>query len=474
MQFNSNLIQSFLGQSKGAKATPVDSSNMLGTPEQGGVTEFSKEFLSLLGETQALAESGISPEEFIETLNSEDLGLTGGEKKALTNSFIGALEGEVSEEHSKLDQSKLAVDSNSSKELHKTGQEVEKTELSKIINNKSVAKNPIDSIVSKTNLETDVVSNGSKKIFSESSKIETAEVIDPKISNGKILNIKDHSTKKLSSQPSFQSSEDFIAQAKVATNKNEEIVESNERKSFFPKAKSKVLAFNKEQNTINNNIFAGKNPFLSGNETKATKLKPEAEVATLENIGSANQAESLAPLLNQTQSNNSGNQSSFGNNTNVKVLDFSNINTANSEQLIDKISNYITTSRLEKQENVELIVKHNSLGQIKVAASKGQLPDQVNLEIIASSDKGHQFFKSNEVEMIKSLSNSGVKLNDVKISMSGDFNLQSSDKGDGQFNQGQGSQNSKYGGQQASSNQDQSRRDRREQMWNTYRERLGA
>ena len=76
--------------------------------------------------------------------------------------------------------------------------------------------------------------------------------------------------------------------------------------------------------------------------------------------------------------------------------------------------------------------------------------------------------------MIKSLSNSGVKLNDVKISMGSDFNLQSSDKGERQFNQGHGSQNSRHDGQQASSNSEQGRRDRREQMWNMYRERLGA
>ncbi|WP_372651226.1 hypothetical protein [Halobacteriovorax sp.] len=481
MQFNSNLIQSFLGQSKGAKTASADTSNLLGAPEQGGATEFSNEFLSLLGETKALAESGISPEEFIETLNSEDLGLTGGEKKALTNSFIGALEGETNQTP---EGSTVISENNIQKEVFSSKQEVDNSDISKIINSKSVENNSIESLIKKTNLNTESISKNSKisqlenikpeNIKVENTEVEKSELIDPKITNGKLLNLKEHSSKKMVAPGSFQSSEDFVAQAKVAASKNEEVIENNERKSFFPKSNNKVLAFNKEQNTINNNIFAGKNPFLSGNETKVSKLKPDTEVSTLDTGNIAVQEESLAPLLSQTQQNSSGNQSSLGNNSTVKVLDFSNINTANSEQLIDKISNYITTSRLEKQEHVELIVKHNSLGNLKVTATKGQLPDQINLEIVASSDKGHQFFKSNEVEMIKSLSNSGVKLNDVKISMGSDFNMQSSDKGDSQFNQGQGSQNSKYGGQQASSNQDQSRRDRREQMWNTYRERLGA
>ncbi len=463
MQFNSNLIQSILGQTQGAKATTADASNALVTPNQGGVTEVSNEFLSLLNETKALANSGVTPEEFIETLDTQDLGLSGGEKKALAKSFIEAFDGELAKEVTLPEG--MAKEASSEDILTKLGGQ-EKSDLSKIIGNDKFLK------------KTEGVTQLNSKVFPEkigqnSSETEIVETkIDPKITNGKLISLKEHSSNKVA-VGNFQASEDFVANSKVMNADSKEMAELNEKKSFFPNSKSKVLAFNKEQNTINNNIFSGKNPFISGNEVKVSKLQGET-TSSVEGLNSNSQMEALSPVLMQTNQSQNGSQTSFGNQTNVKVLDFSNINTANSEQLIDKISNYITTSRLEKQEHVELIVKHDSLGHIKVTASKGQLPDQINLEIVANSDKGHQFFKSNEVEMIKSLSNSGVKLSDVKISMGSDFNLHSSEKGERQFNQGHGSQHSRHDGQQASSNHDQGRRDRREQMWNMYRERLGA
>ncbi|PIK13851.1 hypothetical protein [Halobacteriovorax sp. JY17] len=463
MQFNSNLIQSILGQTQGAKATTADASNALVTPNQGGVTEVSNEFLSLLNETKALANSGVTPEEFIETLDTQDLGLSGGEKKALAKSFIEAFDGELAKEVTSPEE--MVKETSSEGILTKLGGQ-EKSDLSKIIGN--------DKFLKKTEGVTQLNSkNFPEQIGQNTSETEIVETkIDPKITNGKLISLKEHSSNKVA-VGNFQASEDFVANAKVMNADSKEMAELNQKKSFFPNSKNKVLAFNKEQNTINNNIFSGKNPFISGNEVKVSKLQGET-TSSLEGLNSNSPMEALSPVLMQTNQSQTGNQTSFGNQANVKVLDFSNINTANSEQLIDKISNYITTSRLEKQEHVELIVKHDSLGHIKVTASKGQLPDQINLEIVANSDKGHQFFKSNEVEMIKSLSNSGVKLSDVKISMGSDFNLQSSEKGERQFNQGQGSQHSRHDGQQASSNHDQGRRDRREQMWNMYRERLGA
>lgn len=463
MQFNPALLQSVIGQTQGAKATAVDGSNVLDSTSKAGVAEFSNEFLSLLTETKALAESGVSPEEFIETLNTEELGLSSVEKKALAKSFIGALEGES--------EGQLPASSIDPDVANKTSLE---SDLNKVLKSDS---SELKNILNKnqkvlTETQPKVELNNSMKAVSKEGQLDFSKqpeaVVDPKITNGKLISIKEHSAQK-NIQNKFQSSEDFIAQAKVAN--SAEVLENEERKSFFPKSNNKVLAFNNEQNSINKNIFAGKNPFTPENEIVNTKTSTDAK--SLEGLlQSAPEAEVLAPMMSQNQSSGNQSQNSFGNSSNVKVLDFSNINTANTEQLISKISNYITTSRLENQDHVELIVKHNSLGNIKVTATKGQLPDQVNIDIIANSDKGHQFFKSNEVEMIKTLSNSGVKLNDVKISMNSDFNFQSSDKGDSQFNQGQASQHSRQNSQGSSA--EQGRRDRREQMWDMYRERLGA
>lgn len=469
MQFNSNLLQSVLGQTKGAKATSGESSNTLVSPVQGGVSEASSEFLSLLNETKAIAESGVTSEEFIETLNTEELGLTGTEKKALAKSFIEAVDAKSQTQVSTeiLPEASVAVGSGSTEELLSKIQGGSKSNVVKLPTGHELPKG-IQGTVSLTD------KLPAEEVSKSVSNVEILEEkINPKITNGKLISLKEHSAKTVS-PGSFQSSEDFVAQAKVIADDTKEIAEASEKRSFFPNSKSKVLAFNKEQNTINNNIFSGKNPFITESKPTHTQVKNDSTLTSIEGLNTNSQMEVVAPVLTQSSQWGNGNQTAFGNQSNVKVLDFSNINTANTEQLIDKISNYITTSRLEKQEHVELVVKHNSLGQIKVTASKGQLPDQINLDIVANSDKGHQFFKSNEVEMIKSLSNSGVKLNDVKISMGSEFNLQSSDKGERQFNQGHGSQNSRQDGQQASSNSEQGRRDRREQMWSMYRERLGA
>ncbi|WP_417335418.1 hypothetical protein [Halobacteriovorax marinus] len=472
MLTNSNLIQTFLGQGQEVAKT-AESSNMLVPSTEGGVTEFSKEFLSLLNETKAMAQSGVSPQEFIETLGTEDLGLSSEEKKTLAKSFMNALEGsdlvksEVSTSSAEIVKAPTGETLKNSPELAKIlGHEEIKTPV-----NKTVINNTLNNTLKNISSEGEVTGLENKVIGQKTSE-ETLEVVNPKITNGKLISLKEHATKK-PVQSNFQSSQDFIDASKVVENKESEAQQIGERKSFFPNSKNKVLAFNKEQNLINNNVFAGKNPFTTSTEVATSKAKLSSE-ASLEGILSTNQsAEVIAPMMAHTQGQSSEGQNLFGNNNAVKVLDFSNINSTNSAQLIDKISNYITTSRLENQDHVELLVKHDSLGHIKVTATKGQLPDQINLDIVANSDKGHHFFKSNEVEMIKSLSNSGVKLNDVKISMGGDFNLQSSDKGDSQFNQGHSSQHSRHNGQ-ASSGHEQNRRDRREQMWDMYRERLGA
>jgi len=172
MQFNSNLLQSVLGHTKGAKATSGEGSNALVSPEQGGVSEVSNEFLSLLNETKAIAESGVTSEEFIETLNTEELGLTGGEKKALAKSFIEAVDAKAQTETISGPKTEIIknVEPGSTEELLSklqgntkanvtkltTGHELQKdtpgvANLSSKVSTEEVSKT-VNNIVSKTNL----------------------------------------------------------------------------------------------------------------------------------------------------------------------------------------------------------------------------------------------------------------------------------------------------------------------------------
>ncbi|OUR96200.1 hypothetical protein A9Q84_07530 [Halobacteriovorax marinus] len=474
MQINSDLINSLLGTQAQGELSSGASSNVVA--EEGS----SSEFLSLLNETKDLAKSGVSPSEFIEGLSDEELGLSGKEKKALAKSFMDHLsEDSVKSEAPTL----LAIDSKATsvQDLLNKQMPVQETPVQISDVGSQVESLPKDLkgqevIAPKLTKEDFSTVNGTKAASGE-------EVVDPKISNGKLLSIKQTTKNNNNIQKmNFQSSEDFVNQSKLVSKDQGAVVANQSRNSFFPNAKNnKVLAFKNEQKAISKSVFSGKNPFLENKESsvKATNITSNEgalfeAVESVQNSETGNQSSEFSNFQNEVVAPKVSNVSSLTTGaTSTKVLDFSNIQASNTEQLIDKITGYIATSRLENQESIDLLVKHDTLGNFKVTASKGQLPDQVNLEIVAGNEQGKAFFKSNEVEMIKSLSNSGVKLGDVKVVLSSDSNMQSSEKGDNNFNQNNNNFGSQRNGQSASG-RDESGRERRQELWDMYRERLGA
>lgn len=486
MQVNSDLINSLLGLNTGGELSSGVKSNELGAEVA------SSEFLSLLNETKGLAESGVSPTEFIEGLGDEELGLSGKEKKALAKSFMDHLPQELKAEllpealgekntNSKISKliQKNPLENQEVKQLQTQGN-LELSEMpSELVQKKDVLPGELKSL--EQSLKTPTLTSeeislakGEKPVLSKS------EFVDPKISNGKLLSLKNTSNAENGQKINLQSSEDFVNQNKIISKdqSGNAVVKNQTRNSFFPNAKSnKVLAFKKEQQTINKSVFAGKNPFVTKEESplKASNITSNegALFEAVESTQGEKQATNMNNFANEIVAPKVNNLSTLATTAaSTKVLDLSNIQATNPAQLIDEISGYIATSRLENQESIDLLVKHNTLGNFKIIASKGQLPDQVNLEIAAGSEQGKAFFKNNEVEMIKSLSNSGVKLGDVKVALSGDANMQSSEKGDDNLNQNNNF-SSKHG-KQFASGRDQSGRERREELWNMYKERLGA
>lgn len=435
MQFNTDLLQTLTLNTKGSNPS-VDGANSLeGNP--------SGEFLSLLTEAKELAKSGaVTPNEFMASLTDESLGLAPNEKKALAKSFMDFMpkaEGELAEVSTEVETPKL-----------------EKTSLQSLLGTSVAAKN-----VKVTNPKVAQVDIANADV--------NPEEIDPKIANGKLLSLKAHKAVKLP----VQSAQDFVNQnqalGKTVTTEQAAVI----GRSFFPKSKSQIGAFSKEQNTINKSVFAGKNPFTQAESNPLQTNNITTDESTLfQAIEGTDNNSALQTMMN-SNSAKTGAVTTLAANVSTNVMDLSSMNIQNTEQIIDKITDYINTSRLENQDSIELLVKHDSIGQFKVVATKGELPDQVNLEIAASNEKGKAFFKENEVEMIKSLSKSGVKLGDVKVALTADSSFQSSDKNDGSTNQNNNGFNSK-GNQQFASGRQESGRERREELWNMYRERLGA
>ncbi len=164
------------------------------------------------------------------------------------------------------------------------------------------------------------------------------------------------------------------------------------------------------------------------------------------------------------------------NNTSItpktKVLDISQISSSNKTQIIEKISQYLDQQQLETAGNVDVIVKHDDLGMFKIQASRGKGAEAVNLEIVTTSDEGRAFFQQNEGQLIKSITDSGVKLNDVRLSNSSEFNLSQGDKNNQQDQSlsdkgGQGHKEQGFGQQKHSHQGD---RERRRELWQSFKE----
>lgn len=159
-------------------------------------------------------------------------------------------------------------------------------------------------------------------------------------------------------------------------------------------------------------------------------------------------------------------------NNDTQVIDLSNIKAENKIQLMNKIGSYIEQSYVSGRDTVELIVSHDELGQFKIMANKVGRGNQVNLEINTLTDKGQQFFTDNEPLLIRNLTDSGIKLSEVKIISNSDIILTSEGRpsGNDSFSQSQG--RGEQGSYQNSFRQfdDQTGQERRRQLWKNAQE----
>lgn len=158
-----------------------------------------------------------------------------------------------------------------------------------------------------------------------------------------------------------------------------------------------------------------------------------------------------------------------------QTLDLSQMGNAKPSEVITRIVNYLDQQQLTAKGELDVIVKHDELGQFRLNVAKGAEKGAIDMQISAGRE-GHRFFVDNEVELVKTLNQNGVRLTDLKIvqadiiseagssSKSNSFADSQSGEGRGQFNQS----HQQRGGHSHDGSE------RRRQLWEEYRERMGA
>ncbi|MCO4792443.1 MAG: hypothetical protein KC493_01930 [Bacteriovoracaceae bacterium] len=268
---------------------------------------------------------------------------------------------------------------------------------------------------------------------------------------------------------SIQTGSDFVSQMNVAQSSQGEVLPFETRAKNANALLGKVKGYGKNQNTINSSMFDINPADFNSKMSMRDDLGNSLEIEQVSGSEGDSNFDFLSSNLKK-----SGVESLDLIGPNTKVVDLSNIQATNKTELIQKITNYIEINKLENNEALDLLVKHDELGTFRVNARKAGPGNQIDLQIATSSKEGHQFFAENEVELIKSLDKSGVKLAQFKVlttssksemmSFSSDSKNSGSNLSEGSSqNQGQGSF-----GKGGSSEQKDSQR--RKELWEQFKE----
>jgi hypothetical protein len=155
----------------------------------------------------------------------------------------------------------------------------------------------------------------------------------------------------------------------------------------------------------------------------------------------------------------------------VKVFDMSQLKSADANEIMGKISDYIVQAKAAKEPTVNMRMNIDQLGMvdITVAKAQGQGPDAVAVNIGAHSLEGKSFFQQNSKELISHLSHSGITMTEFKVETSSqtaknDFDM------NGQQGRQQG-QDKNFGSEQ---NQRRHESERRQSLWDLLKDKEAA
>jgi len=203
----------------------------------------------------------------------------------------------------------------------------------------------------------------------------------------------------------LQSAHDFLNSKKaMMRNKSIEVTANG---PTIVAGKSGMQQYSKETKAFEKNLirpFSGERVEKSGGET-------------LSSTSALSQMPDSDPMLLSVRNN-----SESGENTDSMLkgqasqsVDLSKVSAQNKTELMQKIGQYIENSYVAGSDNIDLVVKHDELGQFRVNAQKSGPGSQVNLEISTVTENARQFFVENEGELMKALSKSGVKVGEFKL-----------------------------------------------------------
>ena len=157
--------------------------------------------------------------------------------------------------------------------------------------------------------------------------------------------------------------------------------------------------------------------------------------------------------------------------TPTKVLDLSQVQGTKPE-VLEQISNYIMRNSFGNQKSLTVTVSHKDLGQFQIQAQRHGDPGDIKLNILTQTDEGQVFFKGVEKELIQKLNEKGINVFDLKVSHFSPSTPNTS-KSDSSFSFQQNHSNNAYSDDSQKSQYNEGQ-ERRRELWERYKEQLGA
>lgn len=119
-----------------------------------------------------------------------------------------------------------------------------------------------------------------------------------------------------------------------------------------------------------------------------------------------------APLVGQMES---GHQVDVQSIRPQVVANLSSTSTHNQMEIINRVAQLIEVNNLNSKESMDVLVKHNELGDFKLSVHRQVGSPQISLEVLVQDESSHRLFSQNESELLKALDQKGIKLSDFKI-----------------------------------------------------------
>lgn len=231
---------------------------------------------------------------------------------------------------------------------------------------------------------------------------------------------------------------------------NQDIQVSAQHITMDPIKGAKVKSFNSKSNTLKNNFGEV--------QTDSSKLA-SVEGQTLADVLSM---DSEKPMVNNVFKMDNASTSLDSNNS--KIFEMSQVveaDISNTDQLINKISDYIIQSKVSNEPRVELSMNHQELGKVDIMVEKAS-NDMINISITPNTIDGKSFFNLHKGELLNVLSNSGIQIAEFKLETSSSNNNLSQNNSNQSFSQnGQGQH-------QSQKNQQDAESQRRQELWDMF------